>query len=106
MSEGEVETLIRAYISLLKSSGIPIDKVFLFGSYARGEATSESDIDIMLISSFFDSPNLELKAQVWGLTRKVDTRIEPYIIGMKRFMLDDGSPLLQIVKQEGKEIIA
>ncbi len=31
-----------------------LDKAFLFGSYARGEATAESDIDIMVEGSFSD----------------------------------------------------
>jgi len=106
MSEREIDRIIKTYISLLNSSGIPIEKAFLFGSYARGEANVDSDIDIMLISEMFDSGNAELKATVWGLTRKVDTHIEPYIVGMKRFISDDVSPLLQIVRKEGKEIIA
>jgi len=40
------------------------------------------------------------------LTTKVDSRIEPFIVGAKRFLIDDYSPLLEIVRQEGIEIIA
>jgi len=106
MSEKKVEDIIKSYVSLLRHSGISVEKVFLYGSYARGEAGHESDIDIMLVSDSVDSDNPKTKAFVWGLTRKIDTRIEPYLVSMKRFLTDDVSPLLQIVKTEGKEIPA
>jgi uncharacterized protein len=106
MSEREVENIIKTFVSLLNVSGIHIEKVFLYGSYARGEATNESDIDVMLISNLFESGDPEIKAMVWGLTRKVDIRIEPYMVSMKRYISDEVSPLLQIVRNEGKEIIA
>jgi hypothetical protein len=38
------------------------------------------------------------------LTGQIDTRIEPYTVGLKKFLSDDVSPLLQIVKHEGIEI--
>ncbi len=105
MSEREVETIVKKFVSLLNISGVPIEKVFLYGSYARGEATFESDIDVMLISNHFESDDPEVKAMVWGLTRKVDIRLEPYMVSMKRYLSDEVSPLLQIVKKEGKEIV-
>ena len=42
---------------------------------------------------------------IWRLTRKVDSRIEPYAVGLSRFDNDDVSPLLQIVKLEGIPIL-
>jgi predicted nucleotidyltransferase len=104
MSEKEVNTIIKIYIALLKASGISIERVFLYGSYARGEATDSSDIDLMIISDSNNTGNPEFKALMWELARKADTRIEPYIVSTKRFISDDVSPLLQIVKKEGKEI--
>ena len=106
MSEKEVNKIIKKYVTLLRDSGISIERVFLYGSYARGEATYDSDIDIMLISNSINSGNPDFKARIWELTRKVDTRIEPYIVSSRRFISDDVSPLLQIVKKEGKEILA
>ncbi|MBI5538417.1 MAG: nucleotidyltransferase domain-containing protein [Bacteroidia bacterium] len=89
---------------LLNISGIPVKKAFLYGSYARGEATEYSDIDIMLVSPLFDSSDATADIKTWSLTRKIDTRIEPYTVGLQRFLDDNVSPLLQIVKQEGIEI--
>ena len=85
-------------------SGLEVQKAFLYGSYARGEATEDSDIDIMLISSIFDKNDMDARIKAWSLTRQVDIRIEPYTVGLQKFLTDEVSPLLQIVKQEGIEI--
>jgi len=63
--------------------------------------TDESDIDIMLVSHDFDINNDKIIGKVWNLTRSVDIRIEPYMVGKNRFENDDVSPLLQIVKRDG-----
>jgi len=104
MAQNEVIELLKRYCMLLKMSGIPIEKAFLYGSYARGVQTEESDIDIMLVSSLFDSDSADAAIKAWSFTRKIDTRIEPYTVGLQKFLNDDISPLLQVVKQEGIEI--
>lgn len=105
MAQSEVIEILKRYCLLLNISGIPVERAFLYGSYSRNEATPESDIDIMIVSSVFDEVDDLLKAKVWRLTEKIDLKIEPYIVGSKRFLTDDVSPLLQIVKQEGIEIV-
>ena len=95
---------LRIYVDILVKEGIEIDKAFLFGSYARDDKTKESDIDIMLVSKIFDQPDDQLIGLVWRLTRKVDSRLEPYTVGLNQFNTDNISPLLQIVKKEGVEI--
>jgi len=106
MSQREALEVIKQYIRLLNSSGITIYKAYLYGSYAKNQASLESDIDVLLVSKSFDEPGIEAKTQVWDLTRQIDTRIEPYAIGINKFLSDDISPLLHIVKNEGIEIIA
>lgn len=104
MAQVEIIDLVRKYILLLNASGIPVVKAFLYGSYSRNEAQLDSDIDVMVISPVFDIHNDKIKAKAWLLSEKVDVRIEPYTVGVKKFFSDDISPLLQIVKKEGLEI--
>jgi predicted nucleotidyltransferase len=104
MAQVEIIDLVRKYILLLNTSGIPVVKAFLYGSYSRNDANPDSDIDIMVISPAFDTNDDRIKAKAWLLTEKVDLRIEPYTIGEKKYLSDDISPLLQIVKKEGLEI--
>ena len=104
MAQNEVLEILKQYCYLLNISGIPVDKAYLYGSYSRNEASPDSDIDIMIVSRIFDDSNDLVKAKVWRLTEEVDIKIEPYIVGLQKFLNDDVSPLLQVVKKEGIEI--
>ena len=93
-----------AYLNELNMAGIPVEKAFLYGSYARNENRADSDIDLLVVSKSFDKKDDTLRGKAWMLAGKVDVRIEPYLVGLKKFMTDDVSPLLQVVKSEGIEI--
>lgn len=104
MAQKEIITLIRDFVRRLSQEGIPVDKAFLYGSYARGEENEESDIDIMLVSEIFDGNDDQTIGKTWRISRSVDVRLEPYTVGRKRFLNDQYSPLLQLVKKEGLEV--
>lgn len=104
MVNAEIINILNKYLVALSNEGIPVDKAYLFGSYARNEAKAESDIDIMLVSGIFDNAQIELKAKPWSVAEKIDIRIEPYSVGFHKFLADDVSPIIQIVKREGIEI--
>ena len=106
MSQTDVINILKEYLSLLKKSGIPIEKAYLYGSYARNQAYNESDIDVMLVSDFFDSNDVYILSKPWNYTVEIDYRIEPVSVSTKRFISDDVSPLLEIVRREGIEITA
>ena len=104
MSQVDVINIINAYLKVLKQAGITIDKAFLYGSYARNEAGEDSDIDLMLVSSQFDTDDDYVLATPWIYSSKVDHRIEPLSVGLQRFNSDDTSPVIEIVRQTGIEI--
>lgn len=106
MAQKEIINKVKLYLSKLAEAGIHIDKAYLYGSYANGGNISESsDIDVMIVSKKFDTDSDKFAGVIWKLTTKVDSRIEPYIVGLNRFNNDDVSPLLQIVKKEGVLIV-
>lgn len=104
MAQGEIIEIVRNYGRLLVSMGINIEKVFLYGSWARNDATKDSDIDVMLVSSSYEQKDDSLRAKTWRATEKIDLRIEPFMITQKKYISDDISPILQIAKKEGIEI--
>lgn len=50
----EVLSVIIDYINKLKQS-IPVEKVVLFGSYAKGNYSKDSDVDLAVFSPVFDN---------------------------------------------------
>jgi predicted nucleotidyltransferase len=96
--------IVKKYLKILLDEGIVVKKAFLYGSQARGAATEESDIDVMLISPLFDGNTDKFAPVLWLSARKISYNIEPIAVGEKRFQTDDVSPLIEIVRREGIEI--
>ncbi len=106
MDRKETLNKVSEYIKILNESGLLIEKAFLFGSASRDEEHEGSDIDVMLISKRFDDSTDDLAySLIWKLTRRIDSRIEPFAVGLSRYDNDDVSPLLQIVKKKGIPIL-
>ncbi len=100
----KVEREIDRFINILKADKLPIKKVILFGSYAKGKQRRWSDIDLCVISPKFKNP-WEAMEYLW-LKRKIsDTRyvIEP--IGFNPVDFDDKyNSLIHEIKTTGIEI--
>jgi predicted nucleotidyltransferase len=54
--------------------------IVMYGSYVKGTATSESDIDVAVIFDGYTGNWLKDSALLWGLTMKISTLIEPIIL--------------------------
>ena len=53
-----IQTLLSEYLSeIQKIYGIHLKSVILYGSYARGDYTADSDIDIMILVDLSDEEN-------------------------------------------------
>jgi len=101
MAKGDVVEILKKYISVLRSEGIAIDKAYLYGSYLSDTSREDSDIDIMLVTEYEDD---NLSGKIWSLTRKVNSKIEPYLVDRNRFVNNVSSPLIDLVKKTGLEI--
>lgn len=101
MAKREIVEILKKYIFVLRSEGITIDKAYLYGSYLSNTATNESDIDILIVTENEDD---YLTGKIWSLTRKVNSKIEPYLVGKRRFINNEDSPLIDLVKKIGLEI--
>ena len=69
--------VINLYVNLLKQKGVDVSKVILFGSYAKGTAKPESDIDIAIVSSQFGKNNLKEIMFLRRIALKIDSHLEP-----------------------------
>lgn len=53
MAKGNVIKVVKFMEAALRRQGFHSSKIILFGSHAKGSATEESDIDIVIISEDF-----------------------------------------------------
>jgi len=58
-----IKEIIRNNFHLKKLS---LDKIILFGSYSKGEETSESDIDLLILSKDFRKKTIFEKDEIMG----------------------------------------
>lgn len=62
----EISNLINNLISCLKNKGIKVNRLILFGSYVQGNARSESDVDVAVISETFNNKGLLRRQELLG----------------------------------------
>jgi predicted nucleotidyltransferase len=103
----DIETVnetVRSYVADVKSV-IQIDYAFLYGSYAKGTATEQSDIDVCFFSHSFDSLSpVDIMKQLFRMTRKYKgIDIEPR--GFSTSELTNDNPFVKEVLRTGREIL-
>ncbi len=70
---------IQAYAERVAKSYHP-KQIIVYGSYARGTATENSDIDIAVVCDNLPGDYLENATGLFKLRRDIDLRIEPVLI--------------------------
>ena len=100
MDKAEAIIKIRQYRFLLKDY-LDVDKVYLFGSYAKETNSEDSDIDVAIVVNSLKGDYFSTTPLIWKLRRQIDDRIEPIIIEKD----NDDSGFLEEIKKNGIEIV-
>lgn len=95
MDQKQALDIVRQYKQYL-SPRFANAKVYLFGSYSKGCANVDSDIDVAVVLPTFDGDWLEANASLWDSTWKVSTKIEPVLLA-----IDTPTPLYREVMHTG-----
>lgn len=90
---------IKKYLAKLDENGIHIKAAYLFGSYAKGNESKWSDIDIAVISPDITRDRFEERVRLMKIACEVDSRIEPAPFHPDNFVDED--PLAWVIKREG-----
>ncbi|MCD4784110.1 MAG: nucleotidyltransferase domain-containing protein [Candidatus Eremiobacteraeota bacterium] len=83
--------------------GKRLRQIILYGSWARGDADDNSDIDLMIVLSGKVSPGKEIDRMIdtiYEIALKHDTLIAIYPVSEKELQCSKG-PVLLNVKREG-----
>lgn len=95
---------IKKFAGDVKQSGINLNKVILYGSYARNEQNKWSDIDIALVADEFKSIGFEdVKLFASVLVRHSNLNIQPRTYNTKDFSIDK-DPFVEEILNTGIEI--
>lgn len=95
MDKKQVIEIVRRYKIAVKAF-LPNSRVYLYGSYSKGNAHKDSDIDVAIVVPELQGDWLATSSKLWGATWDIDTKIEP-------ILLEDihPSPLYQDVMHTG-----
>lgn len=103
MVDKAVVSRVRHYLKTVDDSGIRVSFGVIFGSHARGEATTESDVDVMVVSPKFDGKReLDDVAQLWLCASKSEENIEPIPCGEVQWRENESSPIIEVARQQGQ----
>ena len=97
LSQKQVLQLVRAYKQAISSIVQP-SEVYLYGSYSKGTATKDSDIDVAVIVPRIEN-RFYLSGKLWGATRQIDTLIEPVLLEK-----NESSPLYDDIMRTGMRV--
>ena len=94
MDKREALEKVKAYKSLLIKH-IPLEKIYIFGSYAKDTYRDDSDIDVAIVVKKMEGDFFCIHPLLWKLRRQVDDPIEPILIERD---FDDAGFLEEILK--------
>ena len=98
-----IKQKIDTYIEVLKTEGVKIRRIYLYGSYAKGTFNEHSDIDLSIFLDTNEIDGFEEDAMLMKLRRKVDLRIEPHAFA--KADLEQPDPLVNEIIMTGQRII-
>lgn len=100
----KVQEQIDKYLEILKQDKLPVKKVFLFGSYAKGTPHKWSDIDLCIITPKFKD-SWKASNYLWSKRKIFDINyaIEPHGFTPDDFH-DPSNPLADQIKKTGIKI--
>ncbi|SPD74613.1 Nucleotidyltransferase [uncultured Desulfobacterium sp.] len=101
MDKRQAPEVAKRYADFLRKRDPRIKKIYLFGSYAKGTISDNSDIDIAVV---FDTllDTFDIQVELMKLRRKFDTRIEPHPFRESDFNMSN--PLANEILSNGFEL--
>jgi hypothetical protein len=107
MADPTVIDIVRRYLRNLAEQGILARMGVLFGSYATGHPGQWSDIDLVVVSPVFDGTfSRDAIDSLWYVAARTDSRIEPIPCGERQWVEDEVTPIIEIARREGVQVVA
>jgi predicted nucleotidyltransferase len=100
-----IRNIISRYVTNLKALGVPVERIYLFGSQARQDAGGDSDVDLAVVSPLFEKMSLWDRAGFLGKAAW-DIRYPIDVLGFSPSQVRKAAPgtLLSHIIKNGIEI--
>lgn len=99
----QIRKIIDEYIRALENNHIRVQSAVLFGSYADGRANEWSDIDIALVSDFFDGDRFDDRSKIRRITLSVSSDLSPLPFRPEDFTPQN--PFVKEIMEKGVRIV-
>ena len=99
----KIKNILLQYREIIENSGIPVERMVLFGSYARGNQRKDSDIDICVVSSKLGKDEMTEIGKLNFLHWKLDNRIEAHPVSLKDYK-SIATPFISEIQKYGIEV--
>ncbi|OGQ48382.1 MAG: hypothetical protein A3I09_01060 [Deltaproteobacteria bacterium RIFCSPLOWO2_02_FULL_47_10] len=96
----KIRSVVQKFKAALRKAGFPPIRMFIYGSYARGENRPDSDIDICLVSTFFKTSKEKYRKKAVLIAFEIDPRIQVVLAKPKDIRSKGLSPLFSSIYSE------
>jgi len=98
-----VRQSVECFIHMLNANNMAVRQAYIFGSYAKGQQTEWSDIDLALISDHFEGNRFYDHCKLSPYLIKADTSLEVHPFRPEDFTKDD--PFVEEIIETGIRIV-
>ena len=105
MDKTTIQSALTAFTRRMQQKYQP-EQVILFGSYARGEATDYSDVDVLVVSSYFQTIPQDKRLDVLYNDIR-DLTPDFHVFGLTPYEYQNLSPFVSIIeaKTQGVQLM-
>ena len=97
-----IRNIIKKYYSILLREGLPVEKILLFGSYAKNKQKKDSDIDLAVVLRKFSIDKFNTRLELMKYTREFEEVIEPHPFLSSEF--EESDPFVSEILRTGEII--
>lgn len=102
-SKDEAVAVIRTFLEKIQTE-LPIERAYLFGSYATGQNRDYSDIDLAIVTPALNSENsITINQRIFSRASRYNVDLEPICFSPEEFEKEE-LPIVVDIKRTGIEI--
>jgi len=107
MDKRKIKSIVKNFIIAVKKHDIRVEAAILYGSYAKGTADQDSDIDVAVISPDFGKDKFEEAIFLKKISEEVYLGISPEPYSLEEYKkASENDFLYQEIIKKGKVIAA